>query len=416
MRTALIAGLVGSTALALGAIAQTQPQVTSNTIPQGEAQAKAAVVECDRLLAVLESSRPVAGVTAEQARRWKQDSQPEECRSALERVTQASKPADGGPQNAQAQDQQEAASPTPTSGAAATPRIVVQQAQPSVTVRQGQPEIIVRMPPPVITVQQAQPEIIVRMPEPDVNVAVARPDVQVTIPQPQVQVEAPRQQTQTNVQVERQQPNVRVERMGEPQIVYEPAEGQPQIRFEPMGAQTAGGAGATTAPQGAAATPPATQQAAQAQLNATTSGYGTTPGVAGAPGDATKAPSSSAERPGPSPEPSATGALPSPGQQLEVAKLSDMTVYTARNEKLGDVDSVVAGPDGKVQLVIGHGGFLGLGERKVLMPLEQLALREDRLVAEHLTDEQIKALPEFEKGERFRELEGRQTAPVRVLR
>jgi hypothetical protein len=67
-------------------------------------------------------------------------------------------------------------------------------------------------------------------------------------------------------------------------------------------------------------------------------------------------------------------------------------------------------------VVIGHGGFLGLGERRVLFPLEQLALRDDRLFADQLTDDQIKALPNYEKGERFRELDGAQSASVRLAR
>jgi hypothetical protein len=414
MRTALLAALVGSTALTLSAGAQTQPQATPNTVPHGESQAKAAVAECDRLLAFLDESRPVAGITVQQARRWKQDSQADECRRALDRVTQASAPIEDNRQNAASADQPAATAMPGTESGASTPRVVIHQAQPSVTVRQGQPEIIVRMPPPVITVQQAQPEIIVRMPEPDVNVALARPEVQVTIPQPQVQVEAPTQQAQANVQIDRRQPNVRIERTGEPQIVYQPAEGQPQIRFEPMGVQTAGEAGSPARSADAAAEP-ITRRDAQAQLNASSSGYGTTPGMAGAPGDSTRVTAPLMERP-PSAEPSATGALPASGQPVEVRRLAEMTVYTSRNEKLGDVDHVVSGPDGKAHVVIGHGGFLGLGERKALIPLEQLALREDRLVADRLTDEQIKALPEYQKAERFPELDGRQTAPVRLAR
>jgi hypothetical protein len=282
---------------------------------------------------------------------------------------------------------------------------VVQQPQPSVTVRQAKPEIIVRIPPPVITVHQPQPEIVVRMPEPDVNVAMARPEVQVTIPQPQVQVQAPG--SQATVQVERQEPNVRIERTGEPQIVVRQAEGEPQIRFEPVGGAPAAGGPAPATPASPAA--PATDaQRAQAQLNNPQAGYGThTPsGVAAAASPAA-----------PAPGPQTTGALPPADMQaVAVAKLEDMTLYNAREEKLGEVEAVVSGAGGRTLLIVSHGGFLGLGEKRVAVPVEQVALRGDRLVTQGLSDDEIRALPAYERNAGFREIEDGQSTPIRILR
>jgi hypothetical protein len=417
MRTVFLAALMSTTAL-LGptaAYAQTQPQVTPETAPAGEVQARAAISECDRLITYLEQSRPAnPGVTPEQVTEWRNTANAQPCHDNLRRLTESSErptninplptPQTGSPLNAAPVAP---ASPvTPNAAASSTdqpaPRVLVQQAQPNVTVRQAQPEIIVRQAPPVITVQQPQPEIIVRMPEPDVNVSMAQPQVQVTMPQPQVQVVAPRQQQQqTNVQVQRQQPNVRFERTGEPQIIYRQAEGQPQIRFEPM-AGPASAAAATTPAQ-----PPAEGiQSAQAQLNAAP-GYATNP-AQGAPADTTRATG---------PEPQQTGALPGSGvQSLRASQLEDMAVYTARDEKLGDVEQVMMGPDNKVYLVVTHGGFLGLGERKVAMSLEQVAIRGDRLVAEGMNDEQIKAIPAFDKDSaNYREVEDGHTASLRML-
>lgn len=436
MRTTFLAALLGSTALAAAALAQTQPQVTPTQVPEGQAQAKAAIAECDRLLAFLDPNRPSAGITVERAREWKADSDAAACRAALDRLTQASAGAAAG--QAQATAPQAApnlppaaparepaaggaapsaqaappagpapagsallASPAPGPAGAAgagenppAPRVVVQQQQPSVTVRQARPDIIVRIPPPVITVQQPQPEIIVRMPEPDVNVAVARPEVQVTLPQPQVQVHPPG--PQANVQVERQEPNVRIERTGEPRIVYQPADGQPQIRFEPMGA-------------GSAATPARAmdQQRAQAQLNDPQTGYGThTPPAAAQGPDRTEAPAAA----------QTTGALPAADRRpIAAARLADMTLYNAREEKLGDVEAVVAGPGGRTALVVSHGGFLGLGERRVAVPVDQVALRGDRLVADGLSDEELRALPDYARGAGSREMQGDQSTEIRVL-
>jgi len=290
-----------------------------------------------------------------------------------------------------------------TSVAETTAQVVVQQLQPNVTVRQKQPEVIVRMPPPVITVQQPQPEVIVRMPPPDVNVSVAKPEIQVTMPQPQVQVVPPQQaQAQPNVEVDGQQPNVRIERTGEPKLIYQQAEGQPQVRFEAMNgqgqtaaaaqAQSGGTANAATAQQSAQTSPALSPQAAQAQLNG-----GQSPAK-------------------PATEPQLTGALPSVTQTIDVGKLEDMALYNGAGQKMGDIDEVVLGPGNAFYLVVAHGGFLGLGEKKVALPIDQVAMRGDRLVAEGLTDEQIKALPAYDDNDtKFKETEEGQTAPVRVL-
>ena len=42
------------------------------------------------------------------------------------------------------------------------------------------------------------------------------------------------------------------------------------------------------------------------------------------------------------------------------------SVYNAQGKSIGDLNDVLVGPDGKIQaLVIGVGGFLGLGEKNV---------------------------------------------------
>jgi hypothetical protein len=48
-------------------------------------------------------------------------------------------------------------------------------------------------------------------------------------------------------------------------------------------------------------------------------------------------------------------------------------VYNDRNEKLGDIDEVLLDASGRVSgIVIGVGGFLGIGERNIAVPLDKL--------------------------------------------
>jgi predicted outer membrane protein/sporulation protein YlmC with PRC-barrel domain len=280
----------------------------------------------------------------------------------------------------------------------ASPQVTVQQQQPQVTVNQPQPEILVRQPQPTVTVDIPQPEIIVRMPQPDVNVAMAQPQVEVNQPQPQVQIQQPQQppqvqveRAQPQVQVQQQanaEPNVQVQRAeGQPQVRYERAEprvvvnqpqGQPQVRIERMGEgqQTAG----------------VQQQQPQSQQQAA---------VSRQPADTS---------------PQATGALPG-GQALAVSRVTDMDLYNARGNELGDVERVVQGQDGKQYLVVGAGGFLGIGERDIAVPTDRVAMQGDRLVIQGVTEDQLRAMQPFDSNNRnFRELDNNQQVQFNAMR
>ncbi|MGA0594597.1 PRC-barrel domain-containing protein [Enterovirga sp. CN4-39] len=55
------------------------------------------------------------------------------------------------------------------------------------------------------------------------------------------------------------------------------------------------------------------------------------------------------------------------------SKLEGVDVYNDRNEKIGDISEVLVDRQGKVEaVVIGVGGFLGLGQRDVAVPFDQL--------------------------------------------
>jgi sporulation protein YlmC with PRC-barrel domain len=55
------------------------------------------------------------------------------------------------------------------------------------------------------------------------------------------------------------------------------------------------------------------------------------------------------------------------------SKLSGVDVYNEQNEKIGDISDVILDKSGKaVNVVIGVGGFLGMGEHMVAVPFEKL--------------------------------------------
>jgi sporulation protein YlmC with PRC-barrel domain len=65
------------------------------------------------------------------------------------------------------------------------------------------------------------------------------------------------------------------------------------------------------------------------------------------------------------------------------SKLEGVDVYNQANEKIGDIDELIVDSTGKIQaVVVGVGGFLGMGERNVAIPFDQIKfVNEPRAVA-----------------------------------
>ena len=59
------------------------------------------------------------------------------------------------------------------------------------------------------------------------------------------------------------------------------------------------------------------------------------------------------------------------------SKLMGLDVYNEANEKLGDVNELILGKDGKINaVVIGVGGFLGMGEHDIAVSMDKLKFVE----------------------------------------
>ena len=84
------------------------------------------------------------------------------------------------------------------------------------------------------------------------------------------------------------------------------------------------------------------------------------------------------------------------------SSLIGSTVYTPANETVGDINDLIIGLDGKVQgVVIGVGGFLGLGEKDVAVKMDEITVQPEdanknnvRLIL-NSTKADLEAAPEF---------------------
>jgi sporulation protein YlmC with PRC-barrel domain len=64
--------------------------------------------------------------------------------------------------------------------------------------------------------------------------------------------------------------------------------------------------------------------------------------------------------------------------QWRASKLIGVDVYNQQNEKLGEINELILTSNGQVAgAVIGVGGFLGMGERDVMVPLDKLTFSND---------------------------------------
>ena len=189
--------------------------------------------------------------------------------------------------------------------------------------QQARPEVVVVIPPPEIIVRQPPAQVTVRMPEPQVAVQQGQPQVRVEQAQPNVAVVPSQQQAQ--VQVQAAEPRVTVQQQGQPQVRFEQG-GQAQVSVEREGREAA-----ATAPAGA-------QQASQ----------------------------SAAAQQGQS----------APGMALqEVSRLIGTNVIGANGRDAGEVENLLVDQSGRVRAaVVEWGGFLGIGERRAVVPIEQIRI------------------------------------------
>jgi sporulation protein YlmC with PRC-barrel domain len=66
------------------------------------------------------------------------------------------------------------------------------------------------------------------------------------------------------------------------------------------------------------------------------------------------------------------------GNVVMASSLIGSTVYSSANENIGDINDIVIAKDGKVlAAIIGVGGFLGLGEKDVAVPMDRIQFARD---------------------------------------
>jgi len=72
------------------------------------------------------------------------------------------------------------------------------------------------------------------------------------------------------------------------------------------------------------------------------------------------------------------------------------TVYNESGDKVGKVEDLIVSPDRNVSfLIVGAGGFIGIGRHDVAVPVSQVTSQSGRLVMAGATKDIVKAMPTF---------------------
>lgn len=80
---------------------------------------------------------------------------------------------------------------------------------------------------------------------------------------------------------------------------------------------------------------------------------------------------------------------------ITAEELEDMDIVGPTGDEIGEVDEVLTNAAGVLAVSAEVGGFLGIGEREVIVGLDQFRLIDGKLVTD-LTKAQLEVLPEWD--------------------
>ncbi|MGR3453315.1 PRC-barrel domain-containing protein [Pseudooceanicola sp.] len=309
------------------------------------------------------------------------------------------------------------------------PQVDVEVDAPEVTVRKSQPQVSVQERAATIQVEQPQPNVAVQIPEiivqvevpaPRIFVQTDEPTVDVASADPQVEV----QQGEPRVTVRQPDPELRVD-LGVESQGEEALPGEPQMA-EDMDDDTEMNRGgdvdvASNAPQVRIVEPEGEPEVSIASAQPNVEFRGSDPNVSvsfaqeptvqiSQTGQPTVTFETSEEREArmqqteDSRQASAAQAESDAQQQTDmqadiilVGDLLDMDVIGANGEDLGEPEAVIERA-GRMMIVIEEGGFLGLGQNAVAIPMERVAfnIEEEELQLQQLTEDEIEDASDFE--------------------
>ena len=97
------------------------------------------------------------------------------------------------------------------------------------------------------------------------------------------------------------------------------------------------------------------------------------------------------------PSGSPTGAMAGPASGMRASDIIGTDVKNPQGETVGEIEELLVQNDGRVtHVVISVGGFLGMGDRRVAVPFNEMQVQADgRQITYNITKDQLKQQPEY---------------------
>jgi sporulation protein YlmC with PRC-barrel domain len=81
---------------------------------------------------------------------------------------------------------------------------------------------------------------------------------------------------------------------------------------------------------------------------------------------------------------------------FRTSKVVGASVVNSNNETIGKIDDLIVTPDEKVPFaIVSVGGFLGIGDKLVVVPYSSFSMNNDQVVLAGATKDSLKALPDY---------------------
>lgn len=117
---------------------------------------------------------------------------------------------------------------------------------------------------------------------------------------------------------------------------------------------------------------------------------------------AAPAPDSTAAAPAPDSAPTTVGNTEVPANAVLASQFMGQAVYTAANENVGEINDLIMNKElDNIVAIVGVGGFLGIGEKDVAIPIGDInAVRDENNILRltiSASKEQLEALPVFDR-------------------
>jgi hypothetical protein len=92
------------------------------------------------------------------------------------------------------------------------------------------------------------------------------------------------------------------------------------------------------------------------------------------------------------------GMQKSPFYEVDVARITGVNVISEDGEDVGEIEHIGVRGD-TIVAIIAVGGFLGMGEKMVALPIDSLGMRGDQVYLPKLTEDELENMPEFNEAE-----------------